>query len=201
MDLRRGGKAAIDRMIEAYGVDTKQALCEKLGISSSTLANRYLRDTFPADYIIQCALETGASLEWLTFGNEHKLPHLSPNNTPTPSSSNDVGMISTSVKTLENEQLISSRVILDRLIIPEAVKSPVIIIDGDVKYLADEQPLASTNGIWLLKIENAFFIKNIIKIPTGKVKVISLDNNQSFECSLNEIQLLARCFCYFMTPF
>ena len=72
MDLRKGGKAAIERMLEAYGVTTKQALCERLGISSSTLANRYLRDTFPADYIIQCALETGVSLKWLVTGNGSK---------------------------------------------------------------------------------------------------------------------------------
>lgn len=28
-----------------------------------------MRDTFPADWIIQCSLETGASLTWLTTGN------------------------------------------------------------------------------------------------------------------------------------
>ncbi|WP_433689885.1 helix-turn-helix transcriptional regulator [Kosakonia cowanii] len=71
MDLRRGGKAAIERMLEAYGFTTKQALCQQLEISSSTLANRYLRDTFPADYVIQCALETGASLQWLVTGESN----------------------------------------------------------------------------------------------------------------------------------
>lgn len=76
MDLRRGGKAAIDRMIEAYGFTTKQSLCEQLGISSSTLANRYLRDTFPADYVIQCSLETGVSLRWLVFGEGEKMHYL-----------------------------------------------------------------------------------------------------------------------------
>ncbi|MFJ5851871.1 phage repressor protein CI [Enterobacter cancerogenus] len=201
MDLRRGGKAAIDRMIEAYGVDTKQALCEKLGISSSTLANRYLRDTFPADYIIQCALETGVSLEWLTFGKGQKLKCLPPNKSAISSASVNEGLISTPVKTLVNEQLISSpKITLDRSIIPEAVKAPVIVIDENVKYLADEQPRVLTNGIWLLKIEDAYLIKNIVKIPTDKIKIISLDNNHSFECSINDIQFTARCFCHFMTP-
>ncbi len=64
----KGGKAAIERLVEAYGFTTRQALADHLEVSKSTLANRYLRDTFPADWIIQCALETGTSLKWLTTG-------------------------------------------------------------------------------------------------------------------------------------
>lgn len=54
----QGGKAAIERLVKAYGFTTRQALADHLGVSKSTLANRYMRDTFPADWIIQCALET-----------------------------------------------------------------------------------------------------------------------------------------------
>lgn len=68
LDLDKGGHAAIERMIDAYGCGTKTALAELLGISKGTLSNRYLRDTFPADYVIQCTLETGASLQWLVIG-------------------------------------------------------------------------------------------------------------------------------------
>ncbi len=63
-----GGKAAIERLLEAYGFTTKQALSEHLNVSKSTMANRVLRDSFPADWIIQCALETGVSLLWLATG-------------------------------------------------------------------------------------------------------------------------------------
>lgn len=62
----QGGKAAIERLVEAYGFTTRQALADHLDVSKSTLANRYMRDTFPADWIIQCALETGVSLRWLS---------------------------------------------------------------------------------------------------------------------------------------
>jgi phage repressor protein C with HTH and peptisase S24 domain len=64
----QGGKAAIERLVEAYGFTTRQALAEHLEVSKSTLANRYMRDTFPPDWIIQCALETGTPLTWLTNG-------------------------------------------------------------------------------------------------------------------------------------
>ncbi|MCU6527849.1 helix-turn-helix domain containing protein, partial [Escherichia coli] len=68
MNLEKGGRGAIERMVEAYGFKTRQALCDHLGISKSTLATRYMRDSFPAEWVIQCALETGTSLSWLTNG-------------------------------------------------------------------------------------------------------------------------------------
>ncbi|MFT2926957.1 helix-turn-helix domain-containing protein [Enterobacter sp. HK-058-C-ECC] len=193
MNLRRVGKAANDRMIEACGIGTKQALCEKLGISSRMLASRYLRDILPANYIIQCAQDTCASLASLTSDNENKLPYLSPKNTTIPSTPNGERLISASVKTIENEQLIPSKLILDRCIIPEAAKNLGIIIDKNVRYLAGEQPLTSANGIRLLKTENSFIINNIIKY-SQRSQVLSLDNNQFFELLLNEILLLARFF-------
>lgn len=64
----QGGKAAIERLEEAYGFTTRQALAEHLDVSKSTLANRYMRDTFPADWIIQCAFETDVPLNGLPLG-------------------------------------------------------------------------------------------------------------------------------------
>ncbi|HCA6538172.1 TPA: helix-turn-helix domain containing protein, partial [Klebsiella quasipneumoniae] len=69
----QGGKAAIERLVEAYGFTTRQALADHLEVSKTTLANRYMRDTFPADWIIHYALETGTSLNWLTTGQGLKL--------------------------------------------------------------------------------------------------------------------------------
>lgn len=62
MNLEKGGRGAIERMVEAYGFKTRQALCDHLGISKSTLATRYMRDSFPAEWVIQCALETAPRL-------------------------------------------------------------------------------------------------------------------------------------------
>lgn len=68
MSLEKGGRGAIERMVEAYDLKTRQALCYHLGISKSTLATRYMRDSFPAEWVIQCALETNSTLQWLTTG-------------------------------------------------------------------------------------------------------------------------------------
>ncbi|WP_143340009.1 helix-turn-helix transcriptional regulator, partial [Cronobacter sakazakii] len=68
MDFNSGGRQAIERLVKAYGFSTRQALSDHLGVSKSTLATRYMRDIFPSDWIIQCAMETGVSLEWLVTG-------------------------------------------------------------------------------------------------------------------------------------
>lgn len=55
-------------MISAYKLKTMKALCEHFDVGISVLANRVVRNTIPAEYIIQCALETGANLQWLCTG-------------------------------------------------------------------------------------------------------------------------------------
>lgn len=46
MDFSSGGKKVIERLVEAYGFSTRQALCDHLGVSKSTMATRYMRDIF-----------------------------------------------------------------------------------------------------------------------------------------------------------
>ena len=61
-------KNIIDRMVSAYKLKTMKALCEYFGVGISVLSNRVVRNTTPAEYIIQCSLETGADLLWLCTG-------------------------------------------------------------------------------------------------------------------------------------
>lgn len=66
----RGGQSVIARILKAYGFSSRQAFCNHLGISQSTMANRYARDTFPADWVVICSMETGVPVEWLAFGTD-----------------------------------------------------------------------------------------------------------------------------------
>ncbi|MCO6555862.1 MAG: helix-turn-helix domain containing protein [Gilliamella sp.] len=61
-------KNIIDRMVSAYRLKTMKALCEYFGVGIGVLSNRVVRNTTPAEYIIQCALDTGANLLWLCTG-------------------------------------------------------------------------------------------------------------------------------------
>ncbi|EKN4704465.1 phage repressor protein CI [Yersinia ruckeri] len=180
MDLRRGGQAAIDRMLEAYGFNTRQALCEQLGVSASTLANRYLRDTFPADLVIQCALETGVSLRWLTTGEGvmFENPKL-----------NDVVQIPRK-KLLDGKLYDSNFYIFDKAFLPDGLKDPVVILDGDVTYIADRKFDEVQDGKWVVDIEGKVSVRDIIRIPGGKVRV---DGGKfSFNCDLEQLIIVSK---------
>lgn len=184
MDLRRGGKAAIERMLEAYGFSTKQALCEQLGISSSTLANRFLRDTFPADFVIQCSLETGASLRWLTFGEGVKFEGRESNT------------ISLPRKTIIRGSIVEGdRLELDKQLIPNDLVKPVAIFEDNIMYLSEESFTEIIDGKWLVEVEGKVSIKEVTRIPVGKIKLSG--SGASFECSVSDIAFHAKCRCVF----
>ena len=61
-------KNVVNRMVNAYKLKTVKALCSHFDVGLSVITNRILRNSFPAEYVIQCALETGADLSWLCTG-------------------------------------------------------------------------------------------------------------------------------------
>lgn len=179
MNLESGGRAAIDRLIEAYGFSTRQQLCEHLGVSKSTMANRYLRDSFPADFIVRCALESGASLRWLATGEGPMYDD----------GKNDV--VSISRKKLLNGKLYDSNYYLfDKAFLPDGLQDPIVIVDGDVTYIADRKFDDVTDGKWLIEIENKTVLRNVLRMPNKQIK-IGLDN-LSFDCKITDVTFLSK---------
>ena len=68
MNFTDSCRNVVERMVTAYKLKTVKALSEKLDVGVSVISNRITRNTFPADLVIQCALETGADLLWLCTG-------------------------------------------------------------------------------------------------------------------------------------
>lgn len=179
IDTSVGGKAAIERLVEAYGFSTRQALCDHLGVSKSTLANRYLRDTFPADWVIECALETGVSLRWLTTGEGPMYLD----------QSNDLIAIDR-LKLITGKLHPSNYIMFDKTLLPKEINNPRAILDGDVTHVVELDTQTLTDGLWLIEIEGTASIKKLTRIPVGKVRVTGDDI--SFDCSIDEIQLTGR---------
>lgn len=181
MDLRKGGKAAIDRILEVYGYTTKQALCNQLGISSSTLANRYLRDTFPADYLIQCALETGVSLEWLVSGEGSKKP-----GSPSSNSLKELKAYK-----LENGVLVEDGTItFDYKLLPVDTKNLHVIRDAKVIHFVDYSNASLRDGVWLISIDEKLSFRKLFRMPAGQLK--TENNLTSFISNINDISLKGR---------
>lgn len=176
----RGGKEVIARIVEAYGFTTRIALCNQLGVSQSTMANRYARDTFPADWVIVCHLETGASLIWLSTGNGSRfvdgrddktthLKHLDITN----------GNITT-----QNE------VIVDLSTIPKGLTSPFILSADKTTYLADSYEGELVDGTWFIEIDGIASVRELYRFPAGRVRIEN--GKASFECLASDIKVLGK---------
>lgn len=179
MDFDTGGRAAIDRLIEAYGLTTRQQLCEKLGVTKSTLANRYLRDSFPADFVVQCALETGASVVWLATGNGSMFEN----------SASDIANIKRQ-KLIDGKLYESNYYMFDKAFLPRNLQDPAAVLDGETIYIVDNSSRELSNGKWLIEVEGETSIKDLTRIPVGRVRVSG--NGDPFECGVDEIKVLAK---------
>ncbi len=62
----------LDRVVDAYGFMSKLPLAKHFDMASSSLSARFKRGVFPADMVVRCIAETGASLEWLATGQSKK---------------------------------------------------------------------------------------------------------------------------------
>ncbi|HCT8728700.1 repressor protein [Klebsiella variicola] len=204
MNLKTGGQAVITRLLEAYGFKTRQALCNQLNVSTSTMGTRWMRDVFPADWVIQCSIETGASVEWLSFGNGAMFPNghsTHSNETKKSANENLLGdVVAVPRKKIVDGNLYDSNFyMLDKAILPENILKPLIIIDDDLTYVAEHSISEITDGTWLVEIEGKVSIKELIRIPVGKIRVSSPTGGYAFECGINDLTPLAKCHYYLMT--
>ncbi|HBN5546075.1 TPA: phage repressor protein CI [Enterobacter cloacae] len=181
MDFSRGGKKVIGRLVEAYGFASRQALCDHLGISKSTMVTRYMRDIFPADWVLQCVIETGVSIDWLVSGKS--------------------GLIINSgekLTNIENHELINGEAIshgsykIDRTFLLRKVKSPLAVKSNRQIYICDREYAILSDGQWLVQIEGKLSIKKINLIPVRKAMVSGDDF--SFECEINDIKPIAKVY-------
>lgn len=204
MDLKNGGQAVITRLLEAYGFKTRQALCDQLKVSTSTMGTRWMRDVFPADWVIQCTIETGASVEWLCFGRGDKFPNEVRNNSNEKYNSANENLLADVVsvprkKIVDGNLYDSNFYMLDKAMLPSHLSNPVIIIDEDTTYIADQKTDELSDGTWVVEIEGKVSIKELTRIPVGKVLVAPTSGGQSFECGINDLKPLAKCHYYLMT--
>ena len=204
MDLKTGGQKAITRIVEAYGFKTRQALCEQLGVSTSTMGTRWMRDVFPSDWIVQCTIETGASVEWLAFGKGEAFPHGNKkfsNGNTSPANENALNdVITVQKKKIVDGNLYSANFFMfDKAMLPSHIMKPIIVVDESGQYLAEESVDEISDGTWLVEIEGKVSIKELTRIPVGKVRVNPPEGGHYFECGINDLKALAKCHYHLLT--
>ncbi|HBX8125283.1 TPA: phage repressor protein [Klebsiella pneumoniae] len=175
-----GGKEAITRVLQAYGFSTRQALCEHLGVSQSTMANRWMRDTFPHDWLIACHLDTGASLLWLATGQGSPGVENAPENG-----------LRLQYKEITNGIISNSTVVhYDSLLIPKNTANLSLVkFEGDV-YLVEEYKGEVNDGVWFIEIDGFSSIRRIYRLPGSRLRVEN--GPASFECEASGILVLGK---------
>lgn len=58
----------LERILSAYGFTMQKELSDKLGIAKSNVASWLQRGQVPGNVLVQCALDTGADIQWLVTG-------------------------------------------------------------------------------------------------------------------------------------
>ncbi|WP_336983970.1 MULTISPECIES: phage repressor protein CI [unclassified Cedecea] len=179
MDFSSGGKKVIERLVEAYGFTTRQALCDHIGVSKSTMATRYMRDIFPADWVLQCTLETGVSIEWLAFGKGPKGIY---------DKNKAVALIK---QTLIGGKLIDSgSTLFDINFLPSNMMKPLHIVEKKSDFICDMNFDAVRDGVWVINIDDDILIRTITRLPGNRIHIDG--GNSPFECALQEIKIVAK---------
>lgn len=176
----RGGKEVIARILEAYGFTTRITLCKQLGVSQSTMANRYARDTFPADWVIVCHLETGASLTWLSTGVGSKFVD----------GRDDQSVHLKRIDITNGNLTPQNDVVVDVSTIPEGLHSPFILTSDKTTYMADSYDGELVDGFWFIEIDGIASVREVYRFPAGRVRIEN--GKASFECAVKDVKVLGK---------
>lgn len=176
--LSAGGRPVLRRILDAYGFQMQKDLGDLLDISSGTISTWVRRDFFPGDVVVTCALDTGVSLKWLATGQGEMYP--------APSALQNDAVITIPKFRHESGELKEAGVwTLDPSLAPAATDS-LRFIDGlHAGWLVDTAAQKIGNGRWVISIDDALDVFDVVRLPGGKVR---LSNNAvDFECGVAEI--------------
>jgi len=172
-----GGKTVLQRILHAYGFTMQKELGDLLGIPSGTMSAWVRREYFPGDVVIACALDTGASLLWLSTGLQDEVPAESPQNFQ-PDGIPKFKLIGGN---LEKQPDIK----LDLALLGLSMKKPVYVERGTVSWIIEEDSQTVGNGDWLLDIDGNKDVYSVSRLPGNRLKVVN--NSSSFECSVSDV--------------
>ncbi|MGC0987051.1 phage repressor protein CI [Pantoea agglomerans] len=177
MNFTTGGQEVVHRLLDVYKVKTRQALCEILGVSKSTMATRYMRDMFPADWVLQASIDTGANVEWIAFGTGNKF-----------SNENHIAIKVPSVELIDGDLNPREHLFFDKELYPEELDSPCVLFAGKGRYLMDKDAKEICDGLWLMDIDGKKSIREVMRLPQHKVRISN--ESGSFDCPVTDIEFI-----------
>ena len=178
-NIKTGAREAVERICEAYGFTSRLQLSNYLGMSASALSTRIMRDNFPADLVLLCALQTGASIEWLTTGDGVRFD----------STSSDVCRIP-AYKIEGAELLRQASYLFDKAMLPNYKGELQVITDGNASYFVDVANHANADGKFLIEYSGAKSIKELTLLPGNKLRIDW--GKYPLDCDVSDVTLLGK---------
>ncbi|NIB50659.1 phage repressor protein CI [Enterobacter sp. 725m/11] len=190
IQLPQGGKDPIERICAAYGFTSRQALCRHLDVSQSTMANRVTRGNFPADWVLICAMETGASLDWLVFGRGEApsvRTHIeNRDETLQAPKATQLSYLSIHNGVIKNKKQID----IAPELIPTGTTAPRLVgLDG-VIWIVDDFAGELVDGYWLTEMDGVISIREMYRLPAGRIRIEN--GKASFECNASDVKVLGK---------
>lgn len=184
--LSAGGKAVLQRIMQAYGFSMQKQLGELMGISSGTMSTWIRRDYFPGDVVVACALDTGASLRWLATGRGSMLE-------ASVIKESKIEAESINKYELFNGSLLSKgHWTCDPSLLDESLTEPALIERGESKWLADLGLKLLASGTWLINIDGVTDVYEVSRLPGNKLNL--KNSSVNFQCLVDDVECVGKVY-------
>ncbi|ELV3468208.1 TPA: phage repressor protein CI [Enterobacter cloacae] len=178
-NIKTGAREAVARICEVYGFTSRLQLAQYLEMSPSALGTRIMRDNFPADLVLRCALETGASIYWLTTGEGATFDHLASDTLRIPA-----------YKISNNELMRQASFIYDKALLPNYSGELQIVKDDNVTYFVDIYSHQATDGKYLIEYSGTKSIKELTLLPGNKLRIDW--GKYPVDCNISDVTLVGK---------
>ncbi|HCK1353270.1 phage repressor protein CI [Enterobacter cloacae complex sp. IR53043] len=172
----------LDRVLDAYGFSSKLQLADHFDMASSSLSARFKRGTFPADMVVRCVAETGASLEWLATGQGRKFDD------------EELDILKMPRRKIVDGQIYDAGMyMLDKVSFLPGVPlptSPICVLEGNNQFIVDTSFTEVYDDQWLVEVEGKTSIRTLTRIPIKKVRVSGV--GMAFDCGIDDITVIGR---------
>ncbi|MGE6980753.1 phage repressor protein CI [Kluyvera intermedia] len=172
----------LDRVVDAYGFTSKLQLAAHFDMASSSLSARFKRGIFPADMVVRCVAETGASLEWLATGQGRKFDD------------EELDILKMPRRKIVDGLIYEAGMyMLDKISFLPGVPlptSPVCVLEGNNQFIVDTLFTEVYDDQWLVEIEGKTSIRTLTRIPIKKVRVSGV--GMAFDCGIDDITVIGR---------
>ncbi|MBW8249040.1 phage repressor protein CI [Enterobacter mori] len=184
-NIKTGARKDVARICKVYGFSSRLQLAQYLEMSPSALGTRIMRDNFPADLVLRCALETGSSIYWLTTGEGATFDHLASDTVRIPA-----------YNIISNELLRQPSYIFDKVILPNYIGKLQIVKDDKIIYFVDFATHQVSDGKYLIACSGTKSIKELPLLPSNKLRIDW--GKYPVDCDVTDVTLLGKLVAIYL---